>query len=142
MNNLNTFPSIASEKENLKFSETAKYLQEKFSDLENDYKTPDGNNAQSCSLIALEVASILKKEGRVPQIVTITGMKVDSVNTETLYPKRYEGRVGWGGHVVCQCDGLIYDPMVGIPMDKDTYLQTTFLNSVEEGEVVDLKLEE
>jgi hypothetical protein len=142
MNNLNTFPSVAPQEESKKFTETIAYLQEKFSDLENDYKTLDGKNAQSCSLIALEVASILKKEGGVPQIVTITGMKVDSVNTETLYPKRYEGRVKWGGHVVCQCDGLIYDPMVGIPIDKDTYLKTTFLNSAEEGEVVDLKPEE
>lgn len=142
MNNLNTFPSVVPQEKDKKFIETLTYLQEKFFDLENDYSTSDGNHAQSCSLIATKVASLLKKEGGSPQILIITGMKVDSVNTETLYPRRYEGRVKWGGHVVCECGGVVYDPMLGIPVNTEEYLKTAFLRPALEGEIVDLKIQE
>jgi hypothetical protein len=35
--------------------------------------------------------------------------------------------VEWGGHTVCENDGIIYDPMVGDPLPRELYLKNTFL---------------
>ncbi len=114
-------------KEEVRFGKTLQYLKDNFSELENDYGT---NHA--CSLIACDVARLLIAEGGHPQILDIRGRKTDlGGNTEDLIPRRYSGRVTWGGHSVCQNDNLIYDPMIGEPVEKELYLNTTFLNPAE-----------
>ena len=98
------------------------YLVEKNKTLINDYHTPDGNYSESCSLIAVDIAKILLNEGKKSEIVFITGKNAN----ESLGPKQYNGRVSWGGHVVCVCEGMIYDPMIGKPLLIEEYINEAF----------------
>ena len=111
--------------ENLESSALA-YMKEKNKTLVNDYRTPDNNNVESCSEIAVDIAKILLDEGKRPIIVSVTN-KEDGY----LVPRQYEGRVKWGAHKICVCDGFVYDPMVGEPMSIEEYRDKVFENEVE-----------
>ena len=121
-----------------------KYLTEKHRFLENDYKTPDGEFAESCSLIAIDIARMLLREGRKPAIVMVTGKKREDesiVANKPLVPSRDEGRVVWGGHVICTCDGLAYDPMIGGVISLADYPNKAFgaeidMNTIKEGDAL------
>ena len=122
---------IKTNQESLSFPKTKQYLESKFVELENDYRSSDGIHSESCGLIARDVARLIVSEGGNPEILFIQGKEVDIVHilaNEFLEPRRYAGRVSWGGHTVCENENIIYDPLVGIPMDKETYLRTTFLD--------------
>jgi hypothetical protein len=98
------------------------YLREKHRTLKDDYRTADGKN-EICGLVASDVAEILLKEGKNPSIIMVEGKLLQDsfVNTEPLRPVQYKGRVSWGGHVVCICEGLVYDPMMGRPLPIESY---------------------
>ncbi|OGY91653.1 MAG: hypothetical protein A3B31_02995 [Candidatus Komeilibacteria bacterium RIFCSPLOWO2_01_FULL_53_11] len=89
--------------------------------LANDYATPDGRHSESCTLIACDLARKFLAVGKRPYLISIHG-ELD----KPLRPVRYEGRVTWGGHVVCGCDGFIYDPMVGHPIAEEAYAKEAF----------------
>ncbi len=115
------------------FPRAEAYLREQFLQLSNDY-SKDGKYVESCSLIAVDVAKLILEDGGSPQLLAIRGkiIKTDAyIANETLVPRRYKGRVKWGGHTVCECKDIIYDPMVGSPLDRSTYLRDTFQNEVE-----------
>ena len=93
------------------------YLRRKHQTLRNDYHTPDGIYYESCTELACDVAKLSLKEGIKPSLLSVRGETLpDGVNTKTLVPKLFEGRVTWGGHVVCAKGDIILDPMVGNPM--------------------------
>jgi hypothetical protein len=115
-------------------SSVLNYLLEKNRTLINDYRAPDSNYAESCTLIAMDIAKILLGEGKRPEIISVTGKRVANpsiIANEPLKPVQYDGRVSWGAHIVCACDGLIYDPMIGRPMPTDKYAQDAFGDDVE-----------
>lgn len=85
-----------------------------------------GLYAEHCGALAMDIAHRLQTEGRSPKILTLTGIKVDGVNTKTLIPLAYEGKVTWGGHTVCVADGLAYDPILEEPEPWETYPQKVF----------------
>jgi hypothetical protein len=108
------------------------YLAEKNKTLVKDYRTPDDNYSESCSLIAKNIAKTLVKEGKKPRIISVTGKRIpNSSNRESLQPVQYAGRVSWGAHVVCVCDGLVYDPMIGRPLPLEEYAHEAFGCDVE-----------
>jgi hypothetical protein len=110
------------------------YLEDRNKILLNDYHTPDGNYAESCGLIAADIAKMLIKDGKKPTIVSIAGKRINDpyiIANETLEPKQYEGRVSWAGHTVCVCEGLVYDPMIGKPLPIGEYAHEAFGNDVE-----------
>ena len=111
------------------FGKTNAFLETKYTELGNDYSI-DGVHAESCSLIACDVAKLLIEEGGKPYILRVRGQKIDSINTETIQPKRYEGRVSWGGHTVCANDGNVYDPMIGRILSEEDYSKEVFLKPV------------
>lgn len=129
MNKEKLFTNKESGVETQTFEKAIKYLGNKFPELENDYSNDDGY-VEHCGLIAGEVAKLILADGGHPQLLSIRGQKVDSMNTETLEPKRYAGRVVWGGHTVCENNGVIYDPMIGEPVNKKIYLENTFSKPV------------
>lgn len=100
------------------------YLEKKFHELDDDYK------GAHCALIAKQVADLIKTEGGKPKFLSIFGRRLDSINTGTMKPKRYQGRVAWGGHTVCESGGYIYDPLVGKPLPREEYLATVFMEPV------------
>lgn len=97
---------------------TLEYLVRKHSTLKNDYKMPDGNFVESCSIIALEVARRLLEEGKSPYIISFRD------DTSSIKPRIYSERVTWGAHIVCCENDLAYDPMLGqpYPLKKYTYI--------------------
>lgn len=116
--------------ENPIFSKTQEYLKMKHQELKNDYMSEDGG-PEACLLVAVDVAKLILEEGGKPELFAIRGKKVDSVNTKSISPTQYDGRVEWGGHMVCVNDGIVYDPMVGNPTELSEYLETSFLEPVE-----------
>ncbi len=106
------------------------YFDSKGKFLANDYSsTPDGNYVDSCTLIALDMARLLLEAGKRPSIMTVVGERVMNpafVTHKTLVPVQYQGRVKWGSHVVCVCEGLVYDPMIGKPVSIETYAHQAF----------------
>lgn len=107
------------------------YLRQVYQTLNDRYSTPDGKHRQSCSTIFNLIANLCKTLGYTPLLYHVRGMKLaDGINTETLVPRRFEGRVEWGGHIVCVVDGLVLDPLVGTPLTMDVYAKTTFQNPV------------
>ncbi len=115
-------------------SSVLSYLAEKNRTLINDYKTPDGNYAESCGLIAIDIARLLLKEAKQPSIMSVNGKRVDNpaiIANEPLVPVQYNGRVKWGGHTVCVCDGLVYDPMIGKPVSIEQYAHEAFGAEIE-----------
>jgi len=110
------------------------YLVEKNKTLVDEYHTPDGNYAESCGNIAVDIAKMLLSSGKRPEIVSITGKRVDNphiIANEPLKPVQYKGRISWGAHIVCVCEGMVYDPMIGRPLSKEEYAYETFGAEVE-----------
>ena len=112
------------------FSETLEYLKSKYEKLKDGYVCEEGG-AESCILIAVDVARLILKEGGRPEIVSINGKKIDSSNTKSIFPALYKGRVKWGAHMVCVNEGIVYDPMVGYPLELSEYLDTVFSEPVD-----------
>lgn len=96
-------------------------LAELYLELEQGYIHADGSKA-ACSLIASELADILTHEGRSPNIVCFQTKE----SRDVLVPLRYAGRTNWGAHVVCECDGKIYDPLAPAPIASEEYTQKIF----------------
>lgn len=90
--------------------------------LSKDY-TDEQGQVMACSLIAFEIAGALIEKGLQPEIISFVASE------GTLIPKPYDGRIKWGGHVVCIADDCIYDPMVSdnkIP--SENYIPLAFIN--------------
>ena len=99
--------------------------------LKNDYRDASGEYSDSCTLVAVELAKLLIAEGGNPRILTIRGEQREDGNRVSLVPVPYEGRVTWGAHVVCELDGIVYDPMLESPLPIEDYVQTAFAQLVE-----------
>lgn len=86
----------------------------------------------TCSYVAMSIAKMLFKHGKKPELLIIEGSNNDalSIDDNLVEPKMYDGMVQWGEHIVCACDGFIYDPMVGKPMKIEEYVSTVFINPV------------
>ena len=111
-----------------------KYLADKNRTLINDYRTPDSNYAESCGLIAVDIARMLLQEGKKPSIFSVRGKRVADpgiIANEPLVPVQYGGRVRWGGHTVCVCEGLVYDPMFSEPISVEMYAHEAFGTDIE-----------
>lgn len=105
------------------------YLQKTQQKLSNGYRWEDSGAIASCSGIAKEVAEILLPEQ--PSLLHVRGGT--GPYAESLIPKCYEGiddgfggRVGWGNHIVCAVEKTVFDPIVGKPVDLETYATTVF----------------
>lgn len=100
--------------------------------LVNDYLDETGEHSHSCTVIAFDIAKVLIDHGLDPDILSIRGEVTDEVgNRGAIQPKIYDGRISWGAHVVCRYAGKIYDPMLGEPMNEESYLLGTFDRPVE-----------
>lgn len=75
------------------------------------------------------MADILIQCGEKPSVFAVRGDEVKEsgmIQNKALVPKIYQGRVSWGGHVVCAVGDFNYDPMVGEVMDKESYKNEVF----------------
>lgn len=107
-------------------SEFVEFWQRKRRQLAEDYRDESGQYAEHCGLLAVDLAHLLKAEGKSPSLYSLRGTSIDEANTKTLTPLPYEGRVKWGGHVVCVAEGLVYDPILAEPEPWETYPQKAF----------------
>lgn len=109
----------------------SEYLTNKHRILQNDYHTEDGKHSDSCTLIACHIAKLFLENGEKPSLLSVSGeLLPDGLNHRTLTPKIYEGRVKWGGHVICANGNIVFDPMVGKPINKKKYIREIFDQSV------------
>lgn len=109
------------------YSPVTDYLNRKHQILRNDYRTEDGKHAESCTLIACDIAKLFLEGGEKPSLLSVRGeLLSDGINNRSLVPKIYKGRIRWGGHVVCTNGETVFDPMVGKPMNKEEYAREVF----------------
>lgn len=107
---------------------TLGYLARMYRALKNDYTTPNGGYSESCTEVAVDLARRLLTEGKKPQIERISEKSRKAVIT----PRRFQGRVTWGGHIICTEGDRIYDPLVSdLPVDRENYSRTAFSEEVE-----------
>lgn len=104
------------------------YLSAKKLSLVNDYKTPDGNHSESCSLIALEIAEKLRVLDKEAYIVRFNENFRSSLilTSKALVPVIFQGRVVWYTHIVCCSEGLAYDPLCEKPIPLEEYANEVF----------------
>jgi hypothetical protein len=116
--------------ERMSFPKAESFLATKARTLSHDYRNEHGQ-LEHCGLLAMDVARLILQEGGHPSMYSIRGSVIDSVgNRKSLTPKQYNGSIIWGGHTVCENQGLIYDPMVGRPVPLSQYLEETFTEPV------------
>jgi hypothetical protein len=116
--------------EKMSFPKTESFLASKARTLTNEYKDENGH-LEHCGLLAIDVARLILEEGGHPSLYAIRGQIIDSDgNRKTLTPKQYNGKITWGGHTVCENQGIIYDPMVGRAVPLSQYLEETFTEPV------------
>lgn len=91
----------------------------------------------ACSLIAMDIAALLRRDGCVPRLLVLRGQKIDAVNAAPLTPVTFRGAVSWGAHILCENSGLAYDPIVSDrPEETGVYLETAFAEAPEIGEII------
>jgi hypothetical protein len=104
------------------------YLHDKHETIVNDYKNSEGE-VENCALIALDVADLLVAVGQEPYVVRLIGNNVVEggfTRAKNLTPKIFEGRVSWEAHLVCVCNGLVFDPMLGQAVNLESYAKEVF----------------
>ena len=111
---------------------SAEYVRAKHETLKNNYETPNREHVESCTLIACDIADLLIKKRKNPSIYRVEGELVSGskYNRQTLVPKKYGGRVRWGGHIVCVENNIVYDPMLPEPVPLSTYRKQAFEGKV------------
>lgn len=128
---------MAREKEFVPVS-VEEYLRKKHSTLINNYRTPDGKYSESCLLIAIDIAKLLIEAGRNPYIMIVQQNVRERgyITLKELVPRLYRGRVTWFTHLVCCCDGYVYDPILRIPLgiEINDYCKIVF------GKDIDMKI--
>jgi len=104
------------------------YLEDKHKSIVNDYRTPDNKFSESCGLITVEIVELLLREGKKPYIMKVheDEHRNGFIHSKRLAPKIYEGRIHWGAHQVCCCDGMAYDPILGKPISIKEYTKAVF----------------
>jgi len=107
-------------------TEFSEYWLAKHKHLLNDYRDENGHYSQACGEIANEVVRKLREDGRKPSIWIVTGISIGDARTKELVPLVYEGRIRWGGHIVCVDEDLVYDPILEKPEPMDSYGITAF----------------
>ena len=104
------------------------YLVTKHQSLGDNYTCVDDRRyAESCILIAGEVAQLLLAQGLEPRIV-IFSPRLDTERwPESLRPLPYrKNRVRWGAHAVCCAGDMVFDPMLGEPVSLADYPRRAF----------------
>jgi hypothetical protein len=107
------------------------------------YQILKGKPRTFCSVVAIEVAKRLLAEGKKPKLLWISQPRYESDDSCWYYltPRLFDGEFTWACHIVCAVGGVVYDPLIGTPLRIETYLQRTFIESLE-AEVRELSLRE
>ncbi|MGH7234286.1 MAG: hypothetical protein ACREF7_02470 [Candidatus Saccharimonadales bacterium] len=108
------------------------FFESKHQHLKDDYSSEDGAYVDSCTIVAIDLAEILRSEGKAPRLLVLSVEKPSGfIGRVALIPLPFEGRVAWGRHAICVSDDIVYDPMLESPLPYDQYVQTSFGQVVE-----------
>lgn len=112
------------------------YLAEMHEHLREDYYYK--SVSAGCSPIAFRMAKKLLEEGRSPEILIFSKQIQNRCLREykLLKPLPYEGRQFWFCHIVCLCDGKIYDPIFEEPVPLKIYSMKLFGEEVPSNSVM------
>lgn len=90
---------------------------------------------EDCVAHTCRIAELLRAEGRAPWIGRLRHRTSDGdrVMHWPLIPTRYSGRRGpaWTTHYVACAGRLVYDPILGEPVDADAYAPAVFGKQLE-----------
>jgi hypothetical protein len=123
-----------SDKELMFYPSVIDYLERKHKIISEKYITEDGVHSESCYAIATEIAELLKKHGEKPYIMSARGNWEETQGVRyrrSVTPKIYSGtKVSWGCHLFCANGNIVFDPIVGKPMEIEEYRTTVFIEPV------------
>jgi hypothetical protein len=106
------------------------YLKNNHEVIINGYRNEDGSNAH-CGQIAADIAALLLRSGMHPHIEEVCDREDNHMNRRALVPEIYNGKITWGGHQVCCCQGLAFDPLLGQPIAIEDYTEAVFGKDIE-----------
>jgi hypothetical protein len=109
------------------------HLNKKHEILRNDYIGEDGVHSESCTIVGCDIAGLLLRNGDKPYLIAVRGEETTEtgwIHNKPIIPKIYNGRVVWGGHIVCAVGDIVLDPMVGKPMTTEEYKREVFTEPV------------
>lgn len=101
-------------------------------------RTPEGVElepgirvAADCHNIAQELAKGLVKKGLKPSGLFISPIGIleaqqNGDNKPKLHPKVFGVDIEWTCHIVCEVDGMVYDPIFAEPLPRQEYLERMF----------------
>ncbi len=104
----------------------AQYLLIKHVTILHAYRTVLNTSAENSCSIACDIARKLLRENLHPVLLRIDREVLPNDNNHTLVPRLYEGRKTWGTYWVCECNGIVYDPLIGFPTKLDLYAHAAF----------------
>lgn len=98
-----------------------------------DYVSSEGG-VESCTEVAIRIARKLLAEGKKPFIMEI--VKIFNRNsgeaTGSMFPLKYKDKkISWGTHIVCCCDGTVFDPILEKPVSIGDYTKDAFGEDIE-----------
>jgi hypothetical protein len=104
------------------------YLKDKHLTIVNNYRTPDNLWSEHCGLIAVDIAKLFLDAGKNPFIVEVAEDINENgiIRRKSLEPLIFNGRVSWGAHQVCCCDGEAFDPILEGPISIQKYTEAVF----------------
>ena len=116
------------------------YLLRKHKTLVNGYRTPNGKRMEICQALAVEVGERLLAEGKAPEIRRLNAdyAKNTPASSHGLIPVMFKNkwREGWISHQVCCEGGLVYDPLLGKPVEIKDYSMLMFGRDISLDELI------
>ncbi|MEW6277105.1 MAG: hypothetical protein AB1758_00680 [Candidatus Eremiobacterota bacterium] len=86
---------------------------------------------QATTLLAFDVAEQLRGQGLNASLVAVLDQEhmagyIGQWISKQIAPSLYMGAVAWNGHVVCCANDKVYDPLVGVPVQRSDYCRRAF----------------
>lgn len=104
------------------------YLNTKHTTIINNYRTPDGKYPEHCCMIAIKIAKLFLEAKREPYIMYVSEVRRSRYfeYSLSLEPVIFKGKIFWGQHVVCACDGQVFDPILKAQINQEDYCEAVF----------------
>ncbi len=102
-------------------------------DLRNNYRI-NPLFLYDCNLLALEVGELFLHNDCQPSILRFERrLEVPiqlKTNADDMLPVRYNGKIVWHAHAVCENEGQVYDPLIGEPVGLGDYSRIAFAEKI------------
>ncbi|MBU3905076.1 MAG: hypothetical protein KJ906_02935 [Nanoarchaeota archaeon] len=87
-------------------------------------RLPDRKFINHCDVVAADISKRLLEDDKISQVLEFS--KYTDEKLKLITPQLYGGKVQWKLHLVCDCNNLIYDPMLEKPIKIADYSKMVF----------------